>query len=50
MTQTYADVSDGFQKAVTGQGTLLDALEAGTGVDHRDPRGAVDPGRGVVTE
>ncbi|MDE0547595.1 ABC transporter substrate-binding protein [Microbacterium sp. C7(2022)] len=26
MTQTYADVSDGFQKAVTGQGTLLDAL------------------------
>jgi multiple sugar transport system substrate-binding protein len=29
MTQTYADVSDGFQKAVTGQGTLLEALEAG---------------------
>ncbi len=28
MTQTYADVSDGFQKAVTGQGTLLDALAA----------------------
>jgi len=28
MTQTYADVSDGFQKAVTGQGTLLEALEA----------------------
>lgn len=28
MTQTYADVSDGFQKAVTGQGTLLDALDA----------------------
>ncbi len=28
MTQTYADVSDGFQKAVTGQGTLLDALTA----------------------
>lgn len=27
MTQTYADVSDGFQKAVTGQGTLLEALE-----------------------
>lgn len=26
MTQTYADVSDGFQKAVTGQSTLLDAL------------------------
>lgn len=29
MTQTYADVSDGFQKAVTGQGTLLEALEVG---------------------
>lgn len=28
MTQTYADVSDGFQKAVTGQGTLLEALES----------------------
>ena len=28
MTQTYADVSDGFKKAVTGQGTLLEALEA----------------------
>jgi multiple sugar transport system substrate-binding protein len=28
MTQTYADVSDGFQKAVTGQGTLIDALDA----------------------
>lgn len=28
MTQTYADVSDGFQRAVTGQGTLLEALEA----------------------
>lgn len=27
MTQTYADVSDGFQRAVTGQGTLLEALE-----------------------
>lgn len=26
MTQTYADVSDGFKKAVTGQGTLLEAL------------------------
>ncbi|MFH8251459.1 ABC transporter substrate-binding protein [Microbacterium sp. B2969] len=28
MTQTYADVSDGFQKAVTGQGTLRDALKS----------------------
>jgi len=28
MTQTYADVSDGFQKAVTGQGTLLEALQS----------------------
>jgi multiple sugar transport system substrate-binding protein len=28
MTQTYADVSDGFQKAVTGQSTLLEALES----------------------
>jgi multiple sugar transport system substrate-binding protein len=28
MTQTYADVSDGFQKAVTGDGTLLEALES----------------------
>ncbi|TQJ30034.1 ABC transporter substrate-binding protein [Microbacterium sp. SLBN-146] len=28
MTQTYADVSDGFQSAVTGQGTLLEALES----------------------
>ncbi|WP_396668722.1 ABC transporter substrate-binding protein [Microbacterium sp. R86528] len=28
MTQTYADVSDGFQQAVTGQGTLFDALES----------------------
>ncbi|MBB2975695.1 multiple sugar transport system substrate-binding protein [Microbacterium endophyticum] len=28
MTQTYADVSDGFQKAVTGQGTLEDALKS----------------------
>ncbi len=27
MTQTYADVSDGFQRAVTGQGTLLEALQ-----------------------
>lgn len=26
MTQTYADVSDGFQQAVTGQGTLAEAL------------------------
>ena len=25
---SYADVSDGFQQAVTGQGTLLEALEA----------------------
>ncbi|WP_166869291.1 MULTISPECIES: extracellular solute-binding protein [unclassified Salinibacterium] len=30
MTQTYADVSDGFGKAATGSGTLLDALEKGT--------------------
>jgi multiple sugar transport system substrate-binding protein len=28
MTQTYADVSDGFQSAVTGRGTLLEALES----------------------
>ncbi|MCI2956151.1 extracellular solute-binding protein [Agromyces atrinae] len=28
MTQTYADVSDGFKKAVTGQGTLLEALSS----------------------
>ena len=28
MTQTYADVSDGFQKAVTGQGSLFEALES----------------------
>ncbi|MBA8817471.1 multiple sugar transport system substrate-binding protein [Microbacterium halimionae] len=28
MTQTYADVSDGFQQAVTGQGTLEDALKS----------------------
>ncbi|GIE58512.1 sugar ABC transporter substrate-binding protein [Actinoplanes octamycinicus] len=27
MTQTYADASDGFKKAVTGQGTLTKALE-----------------------
>jgi multiple sugar transport system substrate-binding protein len=29
MTQTYADVSDGFKAAVSGQGTLLEALEQG---------------------
>ncbi len=29
MTQTYADVSDGFKAAVSGQGTLLDALAKG---------------------
>ncbi|GAA1955668.1 ABC transporter substrate-binding protein [Microbacterium aquimaris] len=28
MTQTYADVSDGFQRAVTGQGTLAEALQS----------------------
>lgn len=28
MTQVYTDVSDGFKEAATGQGTLLDALEA----------------------
>ncbi|MBZ4488209.1 extracellular solute-binding protein [Microbacterium sp. cx-55] len=29
MTQTYADVSDGFKSAVTGSGTLSDALTKG---------------------
>ncbi len=29
MTQTYTDVSDGFKGAVTGDGTLLEALEEG---------------------
>jgi multiple sugar transport system substrate-binding protein len=29
MTQTYNDVSDGFKAAVTGQGTLLEALSSG---------------------
>jgi len=29
MTQTYADVSDGFKTAVSGQGTLFEALEQG---------------------
>jgi multiple sugar transport system substrate-binding protein len=29
MTQTYADVSDGFKAAVSGSGTLLEALENG---------------------
>lgn len=29
MTQTYADISDGFKAAVSGDGTLLEALEAG---------------------
>lgn len=29
MTQTYADISDGFKSAVSGSGTLLEALEAG---------------------
>lgn len=29
MTQTYADVSDGFKSAVSGSGTLLDAIEKG---------------------
>lgn len=29
MTQTYADVSDGFKAAVTGDGTLFDALTDG---------------------
>jgi multiple sugar transport system substrate-binding protein len=28
MTKTYADASDGFKAAVTGKGTLLDALKA----------------------
>lgn len=29
MTQTYNDVSDGFKAAVTGKGTLAEALESG---------------------
>jgi multiple sugar transport system substrate-binding protein len=29
MTETYSDVSDGFGQALTGNGTLLDALKAG---------------------
>ncbi|TDK25341.1 extracellular solute-binding protein [Arthrobacter crusticola] len=29
MTQTYTDVSDGFGKAIGGEGTLMDALTAG---------------------
>ncbi|GAA1491797.1 ABC transporter substrate-binding protein [Curtobacterium herbarum] len=29
MTQTYADVSDGFGSAASGNGTLLDALQSG---------------------
>ncbi|MEJ3405735.1 extracellular solute-binding protein [Rathayibacter sp. YIM 133350] len=29
MTQTYADVSDGFKAAASGQGTLFDALQKG---------------------
>lgn len=29
MTQTYADVSDGFKAAISGNGTLADALEDG---------------------
>lgn len=29
MTQTYADISDGFKAAVSGSGTLLEALEEG---------------------
>jgi multiple sugar transport system substrate-binding protein len=29
MTQTYADVSDGFGQAASGQGTLEDALQSG---------------------
>ena len=29
MTQTYSDVSDGFKAAVSGSGTLLDAIEKG---------------------
>ncbi len=29
MTQTYADISDGFKSAVSGTGTLLEALKAG---------------------
>ncbi|MBC6493894.1 ABC transporter substrate-binding protein [Microbacterium sp. 4-7] len=29
MTQTYSDVSDGFKAAVSGNGTLLDAIEKG---------------------
>ncbi len=29
MTKTYADVSDGFKAAVSGSGTLADALQKG---------------------
>ncbi|GAA4265729.1 sugar ABC transporter substrate-binding protein [Frondihabitans peucedani] len=29
MTQTYSDVSDGFGSAISGNGTLLDALKSG---------------------
>jgi multiple sugar transport system substrate-binding protein len=29
MTQTYTDVSDGFGKAIGGEGTLMDALTTG---------------------
>jgi multiple sugar transport system substrate-binding protein len=28
MTQTYTDASDGFKAAVSGKGTLLDALKS----------------------
>ena len=28
MTATYANASDGFKKAVSGQGTLIEALTA----------------------
>jgi len=29
MTQTYTDVADGFSAALSGNGTLLDALKTG---------------------
>ena len=50
MTQTYADVSDGFKAAVSGSGTLADALAAGQAEHDRGPRGAVDPRRRVARQ
>ena len=43
MTQTYADVADGFGGVLGGTGTLGDALDDRPGEDDRGAQGAAIP-------